>query len=332
MTSDKPTVAFSRRPLNVVAGVPVFAVSDSYIQNYDAIARDHLAAMDKDGINPFIGEQDWTVLEETTASLMRELLRPGDCLLDAGVGLGRLLSRFPNQERHGADIALGYLERTKQRGIHVALAKLEDLPYPNAAFDMVVATDVLEHVLNFHRVSQELIRVLKPGGHLVIRVPFEEDLETYFHYRDYHLVHVRRFDLWSLRIQFERIFGMNYVQHETVLPKWRGLSMMRITATDAGEAIRNILAQLPDNISSVQEMRDFSYLQPQDLLAFMNGMATSHPELFKQLEALLANDVEINIVFRKPFVQPNPPFGSDQEEEAGRSTFWHRIFRRRKPT
>jgi SAM-dependent methyltransferase len=328
MNSDRPTVAFTRRPLNVVSGVPIFAASDSYIRNYDAIARDHLATLDRDGINPFMNEHEWTELEETTASHMRQLLRSGDRVLDAGVGLGRLLARFPDQERYGVDIALGYLDRTKQCGIHVALAKLEDLPYPNAAFDLVVATDVLEHVLDLHRASQQLVRILKPGGHLVIRVPFEEDLKSYYHYRDYELVHVRRFDLWSLRIQFERIYGMDYVRHETVLPKWRGLTTMRVTPMNDGEAVRNILSQLPDDMKSVAELRHFSSLQPQDLLAFINGVAGSHPELFSQLESLLANYLEINIVFRKPVAQSRSSFGMDRDRGTDHSPLWRRIFGR----
>jgi SAM-dependent methyltransferase len=328
MSFEKPTIPFNRRPLRVISGIPVFALSDSYIQNYDAIARDHLTSLDTDGVNPFMSEQDWTSMEDATASLIRQRLHPGDRLLDAGVGLGRLLSRFPEHERHGVDIALGYLDRTKKHGIHVALAKLEDLPYPDAAFDVVIATDVLEHVLDLHRVCQQLIRVLKPGGHLVIRVPFEEDLKSYYDYRDYDLVHVRRFDLWSLRIQFERVFGMEYVTHETVLPTWRGLSTMRVAPTNDGEAVRNILAQLPDDMKSVRELKQFSYLEPQDLHSFMNALAGSHPDLFKQLEAVLANELEINIVFRKPIAQSGPSFGLDCAEDAGRPTFWRRLFGR----
>jgi len=309
MTQHKSVLSYARKPLNVVSGVPVFAKGDGYIENYDTIARDHLASLDDAGVNPFMSEQTWTALEQSTVSMMQDLLQPHDRILDAGVGLGRLLSQFPDHERHGIDIALEYLERTKDLGIHVALARLEDIPYPDDAFDMVVATDVLEHVLDLYHASCELARVLKPGGHLVLRVPFEEDMKAYYNYRDYSLVHVRRFDLWSLRIHFERIFGMEYVRHGMVLPKFRGLGTMRIAAMENGEAVRQILEQLPDDLLAVSDLKKFSHLKSEDLLGLMNAIAGPEPELFAALEAQLANYLEINIAFRKPLDPAAPHFG-----------------------
>jgi ubiquinone biosynthesis O-methyltransferase len=40
----------------------------------------------------------------------------------------------------------------------------EALPYPDAAFDIVVCVDVLEHVSDLQKVLEEVARVLKPGG------------------------------------------------------------------------------------------------------------------------------------------------------------------------
>lgn len=47
----------------------------------------------------------------------------------------------------------------------------EQLPYPNAHFDAVISSNVLEHVDNPIQVLAEAIRVLKPGGHLQFIVP-----------------------------------------------------------------------------------------------------------------------------------------------------------------
>jgi SAM-dependent methyltransferase len=46
-----------------------------------------------------------------------------------------------------------------------------DLPYDNATFDCVVASEILEHVPEDDRAISELVRVLKPGGVLAITVP-----------------------------------------------------------------------------------------------------------------------------------------------------------------
>jgi SAM-dependent methyltransferase len=50
---------------------------------------------------------------------------------------------------------------------------LEGLQYPDRSFDFVLAGDVFEHVRNDERAFEEVRRVLKPGGRLLITVPFE---------------------------------------------------------------------------------------------------------------------------------------------------------------
>jgi SAM-dependent methyltransferase len=49
------------------------------------------------------------------------------------------------------------------------------LPFSNASFDSVICFEVLEHVFNINEVISEIKRVLKPGGYLLISVPFAWD-------------------------------------------------------------------------------------------------------------------------------------------------------------
>lgn len=46
------------------------------------------------------------------------------------------------------------------------------LPLDNACVDTLICTEVLEHVADPNQVVAELIRVLRPGGHLILSVPF----------------------------------------------------------------------------------------------------------------------------------------------------------------
>jgi SAM-dependent methyltransferase len=48
----------------------------------------------------------------------------------------------------------------------------ENLPFPQHSFNTVLCTEVLEHTRRPFQVMQELTRVLSPGGHLVLSVPF----------------------------------------------------------------------------------------------------------------------------------------------------------------
>ena len=48
----------------------------------------------------------------------------------------------------------------------------DHLPFKDASFDTVLCTEVLEHVTDAERAAAEIRRVLKPGGHALVTVPF----------------------------------------------------------------------------------------------------------------------------------------------------------------
>lgn len=298
---SRPGVPFIRAPRVITAsGIPIFVKPDAYTRNYDAIARTHLSSLEQKGVNPFMSEATWHALDQSTLAILKETVKAGDVLFDAGVGLGRLLSAFPEHERHGVDIALDYLDRTKRHGVHVALARLEDLPYPDGAFDCVISTDVLEHVLNFFEATREIVRVLKPGGRFVLRVPLEEDMSVYYDYREFDYVHVRRFDLWSLRLHFERILGLEYLLDRPVLPTYRGASTARLRPVEDREAVHSLLEGLPDSLPGRAELMAFTRLTPELFETFMNAVSIHHPDTYKELVMLVAGYLEINMVFKKP--------------------------------
>jgi SAM-dependent methyltransferase len=52
------------------------------------------------------------------------------------------------------------------------IGPLEAMPFDDASFDTILCNAVLEHVEKVDEVVGELARVLRPGGHAVIAVPF----------------------------------------------------------------------------------------------------------------------------------------------------------------
>jgi SAM-dependent methyltransferase len=105
----------------------------------------------------------------------------------------------------GIDISLAYLQpylsdqRRERTRPTLALANAENLPY-DQAFDLVVASEILEHVLNVGDFLISLHRSLVPGGRTVIRVPYKEDLRQYARQSGcpYRFVHLRTFTRSSL--------------------------------------------------------------------------------------------------------------------------------------
>jgi SAM-dependent methyltransferase len=49
---------------------------------------------------------------------------------------------------------------------------LQAIGFPDATFDMILTTDVMEHVRDVERANREIFRCLKPGGAHIFTVPF----------------------------------------------------------------------------------------------------------------------------------------------------------------
>jgi 2-polyprenyl-3-methyl-5-hydroxy-6-metoxy-1,4-benzoquinol methylase len=150
-TSDiDGTDIYSCKPESVQNGIPVFSRKDAYVENYEKIASDHVSQISETQENPFMEEELWVSLEASTRAYIQRHVRKGSRILDVGVGLGRLLEPLTEYKRYGVDISLDYLAIAKRRGIEVALAKIEDLPYQTGFFDAIVVCDVLEHVFDLN--------------------------------------------------------------------------------------------------------------------------------------------------------------------------------------
>lgn len=105
------------------------------------------------------------------------LLKPGKKLLDIGCWDGRLLTYIDQaglfQELYGIDISSDGIEKVLSRGFCAAVVDLnnESLPFPDEFFDAVTFLAVLEHVFDPYAVIQEIHRILRPDGILIIDVP-----------------------------------------------------------------------------------------------------------------------------------------------------------------
>lgn len=113
---------------------------------------------------------------EVRRRFLREHVHVGDRALDLGCGNGAftdLLARA-GAEPLGVDVAEAALRRARAAhpGIRFVLAPVEGpLPLEDVAFDVVWATEVIEHVADTARWLSEIRRVLRPGGQLLVTTP-----------------------------------------------------------------------------------------------------------------------------------------------------------------
>jgi SAM-dependent methyltransferase len=124
-----------------------------------------------------------------TADYDRLGLRAGDRLLDLGCGFGRHAFESLRRGAHvvACDFSLAELKDVKGMfgaivteeaaslpegaGGAVANGDATRLPFADASFDRIIASEVLEHIPDDTAAFRELARVLKPGGVLAVTVP-----------------------------------------------------------------------------------------------------------------------------------------------------------------
>jgi ubiquinone/menaquinone biosynthesis C-methylase UbiE len=142
------------------------------------------------------------------SALLQRELRPGDRVLDLGCGVGRFsaLAAASGASTTGVDVAEAALERARQ-----AYAELDfrlvpfdgPLPLDDNSFDLVWASEVIEHVADTASWLSEVRRVLVPRGRLLITTPAHGRLRLLLHgierYSDPQGDHLHLYTARSLR-------------------------------------------------------------------------------------------------------------------------------------
>ena len=95
-------------------------------------------------------------------------------MLDVGCGVGQLMERAKVERRcsvYGVDISDKATEHIRHRGMNAVTGKVPPLPFPSKSFDVVVATELLEHVKSPKKVLNEIFRVSRKDGLCFFSVP-----------------------------------------------------------------------------------------------------------------------------------------------------------------
>ena len=146
-----------------------------------------LAADRYDSIKHFDPDWERRFLGEALAGAIGSL--PGARLLDVGAGTGRTgRALLPASAFDGLLVCLEPSRRMLALGrrltAHPAVAWVRGwslpLPFPSGTFDFVVSLEMLEFTPNPRRTVEELVRVLRPGGWLLITNRVSRDARWIF--------------------------------------------------------------------------------------------------------------------------------------------------------
>jgi len=101
----------------------------------------------------------------------------GGRILEVGVGTGISLPDYSSQNRIiGIDLSEAMLRKAQRRVASLSLSNVEKLEvmdaehlsFPDASFDVVVATHVISTVPNPEAALDECARMLRPGGEMIL--------------------------------------------------------------------------------------------------------------------------------------------------------------------
>lgn len=176
----------------------------------------------------------WRAGQERRLQMIAQWARLQDaCVLIDGCGVGMYASQIRRRFTHAVEAFDIEPERVAEARVdtpHAVVAAAEALPYPDSLFDTVLSHEVLEHVRDDRAAVREMVRVLKPGGRVVIFAPNRwYPFETHGHY-------------WRGEYHFGNTPLINYLPGV-----WRNRLAPHVRAYTA-RSLRGLFADLPVRI------------------------------------------------------------------------------------
>lgn len=194
----------------------------------------------------------WRAGQERRLQMIRKAAgdRLKGVVFENGLGLGAYLARLSEDASQaiGLDVELERTIKAHQRVDRVVCGVGEQLPFPDAHFDLILSNEVLEHVNNDYQVIKEMVRTLKPGGRIILFCPNRGyPFETHGIY-------------WRGKYKFGNIPFINYLPRslrdqlaphvqiytrDDLKKRFTGLSVKFIRRTTIFGAYDNIITRFP---------------------------------------------------------------------------------------
>jgi SAM-dependent methyltransferase len=160
----------------------------------------------------------------------------GSRVLDIGAGSCPYRNLFAGCRYETHDLARLNADQLSGRSGYGSIDYVSDIlaiPVPDASFDVILCTEVLEHVPEPILAVKEFSRILKPGGKLILTAPLGSGLhqEPYHFYSGFSPRWYRRYlaEAGFSRICIEanggffRYYGQESIRFALILAPWRGI-------------------------------------------------------------------------------------------------------------
>lgn len=122
------------------------------------------------------------IRRERVVELLDPILGQGMHVLDVGCGTGIMAPVVLGKKAHyqGVDLSKNMILEAKAKYVDIetagdsvafTVADVEKMPFPDAHYDVLMALGLLEYFADPQRVVDEIVRVVKPGGSIIVSVP-----------------------------------------------------------------------------------------------------------------------------------------------------------------
>lgn len=175
-------------------------------------------------------------------------------ILDIGTSTGtnlRMLKELGFSRYEGLDASEDAVRWCEIKGLgKVTKGDICEMPFPDGSFDLVLATDIIEHVDDDARALREIRRVLKPGAPVIVTVPAFQSLwglqdDVSHHKRRYRAAQVEAL-VASAALRRTTSFYFNFLLFLPILAARQMIRVLRISLKSENEVnnplINRILA------------------------------------------------------------------------------------------
>jgi ubiquinone/menaquinone biosynthesis C-methylase UbiE len=165
-------IGFNKPPIRIKRGIYDFIgdYTNDFIENYDEMAED---------IRPWKHSRFETSIISNCCDIAIQNFGFTEeaHVIDIGCGWGEIINALPFENKYGLDISFVRLYEVDKSTIRIR-AYAESIPFPSNCFNIIICSDILEHVLNAENFIYEADRILLVGGLFLLAVPWEQDLSV----------------------------------------------------------------------------------------------------------------------------------------------------------